>query len=101
MTTPSSYAALLGDAWREVGVATDGNYWVLLLTHRKIECGNGVVDDGELCDDNNTVADDGCSDSCRLEPNFNCSENTFRPTTLCLTTPTSCMIFVLRFPTLR
>src|SRR5207244_11859901 len=30
-------------------------------------CGNGVVDPGEQCDDGNTVSGDGCSASCRLE----------------------------------
>ena len=30
-------------------------------------CGNGVVDPGEQCDDGNLVAGDGCSASCRLE----------------------------------
>ena len=31
------------------------------------DCGNGVVDPGEQCDDGNTVSGDGCSSSCRLE----------------------------------
>src|SRR3989449_2929772 len=31
------------------------------------DCGNGVVDPGEQCDDGNLVAGDGCSASCRLE----------------------------------
>ena len=30
-------------------------------------CGNGVVDPGEQCDDGNTVAGDGCSPSCQRE----------------------------------
>lgn len=31
-------------------------------------CGNGVVDKGEECDDNNANNGDGCSDHCTLEP---------------------------------
>ena len=31
------------------------------------ECGNGVVESGEACDDANTVSGDGCSDSCQIE----------------------------------
>ena len=31
------------------------------------DCGNGVVDPGEQCDDGNSVAGDGCSPTCRLE----------------------------------
>src|SRR5262249_28449759 len=30
-------------------------------------CGNGVVEDGEQCDDGNTVSGDCCSASCRIE----------------------------------
>src|SRR5207244_2154411 len=31
------------------------------------DCGNGILDPGEQCDDGNAVAGDGCSASCRLE----------------------------------
>jgi cysteine-rich repeat protein len=30
-------------------------------------CGNGIQEDGEACDDGNTVADDGCSPACSFE----------------------------------
>jgi cysteine-rich repeat protein len=30
-------------------------------------CGNGVLETGEECDDNNTAADDGCSATCQFE----------------------------------
>jgi cysteine-rich repeat protein len=30
------------------------------------ECGNGVVEDAEECDDGNTVSDDGCTNECTL-----------------------------------
>ena len=31
-------------------------------------CGNGVVEEGEECDDGNTAAGDGCSGNCEVEP---------------------------------
>jgi cysteine-rich repeat protein len=31
------------------------------------ECGNGIVEGNEECDDNNTVSSDGCSSNCRIE----------------------------------
>jgi len=31
-------------------------------------CGNGVVEDGEQCDDGNVVAGDGCDELCKIEP---------------------------------
>ncbi len=30
-------------------------------------CGNGILEAGEECDDNNTIGDDGCSPTCRIE----------------------------------
>lgn len=30
-------------------------------------CGNGIVEAGETCDDDNTIAGDGCSDTCQSE----------------------------------
>jgi cysteine-rich repeat protein len=35
-------------------------------------CGNGVVETPETCDDANTTAGDGCSDSCQIETGFTC-----------------------------
>jgi fibro-slime domain-containing protein len=35
-------------------------------------CGNGKLEMGEACDDGNTMAGDGCSGTCELEPNFVC-----------------------------
>lgn len=32
------------------------------------ECGNGVLEEGERCDDGNAVDNDGCSYRCRIEP---------------------------------
>jgi cysteine-rich repeat protein len=34
------------------------------------ECGDGSVDDGEACDDNNSRGRDGCSSACEIEAGF-------------------------------
>lgn len=34
------------------------------------DCGNGVIDGPELCDDGNLIDGDGCSDSCAIEEGF-------------------------------
>src|SRR5690349_15195366 len=36
-------------------------------------CGDGVVDVGEACDDENAVAGDGCSDVCQVELCWGCA----------------------------
>ena len=36
-------------------------------------CGNGALDSGEVCDDGDTSSGDGCSNSCLVEPGYNCS----------------------------
>jgi cysteine-rich repeat protein len=38
-------------------------------------CGNGALDEGELCDDGNTAPGDGCGASCTLEAGYSCSGN--------------------------
>lgn len=39
------------------------------------ECGNGVLESGELCDDANVDDDDGCSADCStVDPNYFCTE---------------------------
>lgn len=38
-----------------------------------VACGNGVVEQGEECDDGNKNLWDGCSDTCRVERLWNCS----------------------------
>jgi cysteine-rich repeat protein len=40
---------------------------VQMLCVRPGGCGNGVVEEGEDCDDGNTMSGDGCSPSCRFE----------------------------------
>lgn len=36
-------------------------------------CGNGVVDLGERCDDGNNLDGDGCSEICAIETGFSCN----------------------------
>ena len=36
-------------------------------------CGDGVLDSGEQCDDAGILGDDGCSASCEVESDWNCS----------------------------
>ena len=36
-------------------------------------CGNSIVEDGETCDDGDTFADDGCSDTCQIEEGWACT----------------------------
>lgn len=42
--------------------------WLPPATPRITPCGDGVVDDGESCDDGNTASGDCCSSMCQLEP---------------------------------
>lgn len=37
-------------------------------------CGNGVLDDGERCDDRDTTPGDGCSATCRVETGWECDQ---------------------------
>jgi cysteine-rich repeat protein len=40
------------------------------------DCGNGVIDAGEQCDDGNTFSGDGCSDICQIEDGWQCDDPT-------------------------
>lgn len=44
-------------------------------------CGDGYVYESEVCDDGNNVNCDGCSSSCQVEQNFNCT--TINNTSVC------------------
>ena len=37
-------------------------------------CGNGLVEEGEACDDSNTAAGDGCDATCAIEPGSSCHD---------------------------
>lgn len=36
-------------------------------------CGNGIIEEGEECDDGNLMDGDGCSPECKVEPGWSCS----------------------------
>ena len=40
------------------------------------DCGNGVIDPGEQCDDGNNFIDDGCSNICQIEDGWQCTAPT-------------------------
>lgn len=37
------------------------------------QCGDGIVEGSETCDDLNTTPDDGCSSTCSVEPTWTCT----------------------------
>lgn len=41
----------------------------------RFNCGDGDLDLGEECDDNNTMPNDGCSANCTVEPGYQCCTN--------------------------
>ncbi len=38
------------------------------------DCGNGVLDKGEQCDDGNNYIGDGCSNTCQIENSWTCTD---------------------------
>jgi len=40
------------------------------------DCGNGVIDQGEQCDDGNSFIGDGCSNTCQIEDGWQCAAPT-------------------------
>ena len=49
-----------------------------------VGCGNGVLDPGEVCDDGNWTAGDGCSASCLDEVGIGCVDNSECDSNLCV-----------------
>src|SRR5262249_40562694 len=48
------------------------------LRARRLQCGNGVVEDEEQCDDGNTANEDCCSSTCTLDaPGSGCTDDGF------------------------
>lgn len=45
----------------------------LKVTPSSSSCGNGVINNGETCDDGNTLSGDGCSNTCQIENGWNCN----------------------------
>jgi cysteine-rich repeat protein len=80
--TPSLYPAAtnLAPGAYSVHVADLGNNSVIssYLIDIKVAapgCGDGAVQTGEQCDDGNTTAGDGCSDTCQAEPPWEIEPN--------------------------
>jgi len=46
-------------------------------------CGNGLVESGEQCDDNNSVSCDGCDENCALELAYVCGNGILEPCEEC------------------
>jgi len=66
-----SFAATAGTKyWIIVDAPTDNDRgrFTLDVTVKAASCGDGLVSGAEQCDDGNTVAGDGCSATCTLEP---------------------------------
>jgi cysteine-rich repeat protein len=60
-----------GDGSTEIAVGTwDNRVWIMSLGKGCFTCGNGSVEPGEACDDDNVVSGDGCSSSCQDERNW-------------------------------
>ena len=51
-----------------------------------LTCGDGALNSGEACDDNNTSSGDGCSSNCAVEDGYTCSrsDNTAASPDLCV-----------------
>jgi cysteine-rich repeat protein len=69
---------------------SDPTHWYSLPSPTVIvvDCGNGVVEGSEGCDDGNTVSGDGCSSSCEVET----AADTGNPFTCSGTTPSTCSL---------
>jgi cysteine-rich repeat protein len=49
--------------------------WVTIVATRlQTECGNGLLETGEGCDDKGTSPGDGCSATCSVETGWGCAE---------------------------
>lgn len=48
------------------------------------QCGDGVIQAGESCDDGNLAGGDGCSQTCAIEPGWTCSGGTCTDIDECL-----------------
>ncbi len=77
---------LLNDFVREVGIGYEPSQgkWVVLMAARPAQCGNGILDEGELCDDGNGSNFDCCSAECQVEKQCTCSSpDEFNPSSKC------------------
>ncbi|WP_236517267.1 DUF4215 domain-containing protein [Sandaracinus amylolyticus] len=69
LAAPGETAYVVYDLYTTTLSTTD---FTLAVTCTEIVCGDGALGDGELCDDGNTAAGDGCSPSCAPESGYGC-----------------------------
>ena len=74
-------------------VAANFGTFGLELDVHEVECGDGVVDDDEQCDDGNILAGDGCNANCRVANGYACTKNS---PSVCTERPTDGTCGVLR-----
>ena len=61
-----------------------GAYDVTIVAFAMSTCGNGIVDLGEECDDNDVMAGDGCDARCDVEPGYVCTEADANSPSVCV-----------------
>jgi cysteine-rich repeat protein len=66
-----------------VGYSEEGGRWAVMLARRKAECGNGLVEFEEECDDGNTEDEDCCSSVCTIELECECEQAYDSPASVC------------------
>lgn len=71
ITVPPYSGADPGDAGTVSSAVFDGGITSI--------CGDNELEGDEECDDGNTVANDGCSPTCQLEPGFTCQKTDLVP----------------------
>src|SRR5690606_21969785 len=54
------------------GTGGCGNVPVIPAEELSANCGNGMADEGEQCDDANKTGGDGCNPLCQIEADFDC-----------------------------
>lgn len=68
------FAAVIGDACTGAGQGTcDTDELCVAGICQGNNCGNGIVDSTEACDDGNQTSGDGCDSTCAQETGFTCS----------------------------
>jgi uncharacterized repeat protein (TIGR01451 family) len=61
----NSYSINSADTYTLSVDTEDSMYWLYSECSKKPECGDGVVDTGEICDDGNNVDNDACNNECK------------------------------------
>ena len=65
---------------------TSAGMYSLTIAGGTATCGNGILEPGEGCDDNNTAATDGCGATCAVEAGYTCTGSP----SVCTAAPGSC-----------